>query len=92
MVYDGNRTPYRPDRALTGFAGHDYDAAISFGMPYEPEDSQYGEYWSNPPCRCRTQIAPLLLPVISKISVYWPPSRRASTSSRINEDGCLGIR
>ena len=45
MVYDGNRTPYRPDRALTGFAGHDYDAAISFGMPYEPEDSQYGEYW-----------------------------------------------
>ena len=48
MVYDGNRTPYRPDRALTGFAGHDYDAAISFGMPYEPEDSQYGEYWSKP--------------------------------------------
>ena len=46
MVYDGNRTPYRPDQTLTGFAGHDYDAAISLGMPYEPEDSQYGEYWS----------------------------------------------
>ena len=47
MVYDGNRTPYRPDRALTGFAGHDDDAAISLGMPYEPEDSQYGKYWLN---------------------------------------------
>ena len=45
MVYDGNRTPYRTDRALTGFEGHDYDAAILIGMPYEPEDSQYGKYW-----------------------------------------------
>ena len=42
---DGNRTPYRTDRALTGFEVHDYAAAISFGMPYEPEDSQYGKYF-----------------------------------------------
>ena len=34
----------RIDRRLTGLAGPDYDAAISFGLPYEPEDSQYGEY------------------------------------------------
>ena len=46
MVHGKNRNPYRIDRALTGFAGHDYDVAISFGMPYEPEDSQYGKYWS----------------------------------------------
>ena len=45
VVYDGNRTPYRTDRALTGFEVHDYAAAISFGMPYEPEDSQYGKYF-----------------------------------------------
>ena len=45
MVYDGNRTPYRTDRALRGFEVHDYAAAISFGLPIEPEDSQYGKSW-----------------------------------------------
>ena len=35
---------YWIDRRLTGLAGPDYDAAISFGLPYEPEDSQYGKY------------------------------------------------
>ena len=30
---------------LTGLAGPDYDATISFGLPFEPEDSQYGKYW-----------------------------------------------
>ena len=24
----------------------DYDATISFGLPFEPEDSQYGKSWS----------------------------------------------
>ena len=43
MVHDGNRTPYRPNRALSGFAGPDYDAAISFGMPHESEDSHIWE-------------------------------------------------
>ena len=28
-----------PDRALTGFARPNYDAAISFGVPYEPEET-----------------------------------------------------
>ena len=28
---------------LTGLAGPDYDAAISFGLPFEPEDWQYGK-------------------------------------------------
>ena len=34
---------YRIDRRLTGLAGPDYAATISFGLPFEPEDSQYGE-------------------------------------------------
>ena len=38
-----NRIPYRIDRRLTGLAGPEYDAIISFGLPYEPKDSQYGE-------------------------------------------------
>ena len=32
------------DRRLNGLAGPEYDATISFGLPIEPEDSQYGEY------------------------------------------------
>ena len=31
------------DLRLTGIAGPDYDAAISFGLPFEPEDCQYGK-------------------------------------------------
>ena len=49
MVHGKNRIPYRIDRRLTGLAGPDYDAPISFGLPFEPEDSQYGKY------RFRTQ-------------------------------------
>ena len=44
MVHGKNRIPYRIDRRLTGLAEPDYDATISFGLPFEPEDSQYGEY------------------------------------------------
>ena len=29
---------------MSGLAGPDYDATISFGLPFEPEDSQYGKY------------------------------------------------
>ena len=43
MVHGKNRIPYRIDRRLTGLAGPDYGAIISFGLPIEPEDSQYGE-------------------------------------------------
>ena len=46
MVHGKNRIPYRIDRRLTGLAGPDYDAAISFGLPIDPEDSQYGKYRS----------------------------------------------
>ena len=43
MVHGKNRIPYRIDRRLTGLAGPEYHAIISFGLPFEPEDSQYGE-------------------------------------------------
>ena len=33
----------RIDRRLSGLAGPDYDATISFGLPFESEDCQYGE-------------------------------------------------
>ena len=47
MVHGKNRISYRIDRRLSGLAGPDYDATISFGLPYEPEDSQYGKYRFN---------------------------------------------
>ena len=43
MLYDCKRISYWIDRRLTGLAGPDYDATISFGLPLEPEDSQYGK-------------------------------------------------
>ena len=42
-VHGKNRIPYWIDRRLTGLAGPDYDAPISFGLPIEPEDFQYGK-------------------------------------------------
>ena len=43
MVHGKNRIPYWIDRRLTGLAGPDYDATISFGLPFQSEDCQYGE-------------------------------------------------
>ena len=43
MVHGKNRISYRIDRRLSGLAGPGYDATISFGLPFEPEDSQYGK-------------------------------------------------
>ena len=48
MLYDCKRISYWIDRRLTGLAGPDYDATISFGLPLEPEDSQYGKSRINP--------------------------------------------
>ena len=47
MVHGEKRIPYWIDRRLTGLAGPEYHAIISFGLPIEPEDSQYGEYRLN---------------------------------------------
>ena len=43
IVHGKNRNPYWIDRRLNDLAGPEYHAIISFGMPIEPEDSQYGE-------------------------------------------------
>ena len=43
MVHGKNRIPYWIDRRLNGLAGTEYHAIISFGLPFEPEDSQYGK-------------------------------------------------
>ena len=43
MVHGKNRIPCRIDRRLTGLAGPGYDATISFGLLFEPEDCQYGK-------------------------------------------------
>ena len=43
MVQGKNRISYWIDRRLPGLAGPEYHAIISFGLPIEPEDSQYGE-------------------------------------------------
>ena len=43
MVHGKNRIPYRTDRRLTGLAGPDYDAPISFGLPIELGDCPYGK-------------------------------------------------
>ena len=37
---------------LNGLAGPEYHAIISFGLPIEPEDSQYGKSW----CRWMVRI------------------------------------
>ena len=43
MVRGKNRIPYWIDWRLTGLAGPEYHAIISFGLPFESEDCQYGK-------------------------------------------------
>ena len=43
MVHGKNRIPYWIDRRLTDLAGPDYDATISFGLPFELGDCPYGK-------------------------------------------------
>ena len=43
MVHGKKRIPYWIDRRLTGLAGPDNDATISFGLPFESEDCPYGK-------------------------------------------------
>ena len=43
MVRGKNRIPYWIDRRLTGLAEPDYDATISFGLPFELGDCPYGK-------------------------------------------------
>ena len=43
MVHGENRIPYWIDWRLSGLAGPDYDATISFGLPIELGDCPYGK-------------------------------------------------
>ena len=43
MLYDCKRISCWIDRRLTGLAGPEYHAIISFGPPFESEDCQYGK-------------------------------------------------
>ena len=53
MVHGKNRIPYWIDRRFTGLAGPDYDATISFGLPFELGDCPYG--------KSRLYIIPLII-------------------------------
>ena len=68
MVHGENRIPYWIDRRLTGLAGPDFDATISFGLPFEPEDSQYGKSrLSNGDCPTRAGRALCLTNLYTKV-------------------------
>ena len=43
MVHGKNRIPYWIGRRLPGLAGPEYDATISFGLPFELGDYPYGK-------------------------------------------------
>ena len=70
MVHGKNRIPYWIDLRLTSFAGPDDDATISFGLPFEPEDSQYGN--SRPLCSAiRIHQVVLLLITARHVRSIW---------------------
>ena len=48
MVHGKNRIPYWIEQSLTGLAGPEYDATISFGLPFELGDCPYGNSRSIP--------------------------------------------
>ena len=60
MVHGRNRIPYWIDRKLTGLAGPDYAATISFGLPFELGDCLYGE------SRLTTNLAAMVY-----VRLYW---------------------
>ena len=41
---DSSESPVHGEQEGASYNGHYYDATISFGLPLEPEDSQYGKY------------------------------------------------
>ena len=68
MVHGKNRIPYWIDRRLTGLAGPEYHAIISFGLPFESEDCQYG--------KSQLQYIPLAAVAVHP---HTSPSARASS-------------
>ena len=79
MLYDCKRISYWTDRRLAGLAGPDYGATISFGLPFEPEDSQYGE--------CRFTVFLRLADVASGLPPY---EEQVMLSSMDSEEDATG--
>ena len=57
---------------MTGLAGPEYHAIISFGLPFEPEDSQYGESRMNAVGQALDALEALGVGVY-KPNMYFPP-------------------
>ena len=89
MVHGKNRIPYWIDRRLTGLVGPEYHAIISFGLPIEPEGSQYGEYRSSSVCSQFTGHSKVRLLVYEDEGLCWIPSIAMaipSTIENVNAD------
>ena len=80
MLYDCKRISYRIDWRLSGLAGPDYDAPISFGLPFEPEDSQYGKSRFS---ASASTIDRLLRPVRDKAGSRRRQKRKRKVGSQI---------
>ena len=68
------------DRRLTGLAGPDYDATISFGLPFELLDCPYGKSRLQHPARIH-------LLFIAPASPVWEPLVEAPRSEEVCSEG-----
>ena len=83
MVHGKNRIPYWIDRRLNGLAGPEYHAIISFGLPIEPEDSQYGKSW--------VIRLPPTVPPHGLQSVSGHPTLKLSAGERYSPPSVTGV-
>ena len=75
MVHGKNRIPYWIDRRWTGLAGPDYDATISFGLPFKLGDCLYGKSrLGSSAAASRTSSFPVTTSAMSRVRY----SRRSS--------------
>ena len=86
MVHGENRIPYWIDRSLPGLAGPDYDDTISFGLPYELEDSQYGESRLGWPMSLKTPNMGNV-GIISPKETTWPTTLNSYNAPRVCWNG-----
>ena len=96
MVHGENRIPYWIDWRLTGLAGPEYHAIISFGLPFEPEYSQYGKsriHWGRTLAMARRQYVYSLQRrgKTTYIGMTNSPSRRAAQHRRDGKTGTMII-
>ena len=101
MVHGENRIPYWIDRSLTGLAGPDDDATISFGLPFELGDCPYGKSRikgdSSSDMRVEVTPTPQPYPAYKPSNVEWLGNvpahwdvRRLKKHLLINDSGVWG--